>query len=523
MKLKSTPAPAAVQEAQTPRWEMAHREVNIRNANDRAYLDGVIQMGQGDAAKYWEHYENIGEVRYALERAAKVAGYCQFGAAYEGDRGEVTRTHRDSPTVRRIVNEISSRFGGVRGLVERYYVLMKIPGEALFIQFRAEMPDGYWFLSPDEVDRTELMSDDVKNLTRPLTWKTARSAKVGVRQGNPFELKVQPDDVLGRVWNPSRRFVDEVNSPMGAVEPLCEMLTDLTNSIKDRIRSRFASNGMLLLPSSMNEAAIGGPQPDRLLYSQNKVLNAIIHILTTNMARYGGAAVDRLPIAIMGDADDLEKVRHMIFDTKIDEVDLKLRVELIGRILEGLDQQKSATRDGSDQNHWGAWATEESERRITVEPDLQQLDHLLTRMVLWRELLKEGWDSARIRPWTITHELNEAMVRVNQAEDFRQAYDRYGIGPKALRRATGAKETDAPTVDEQMRMLGFKMGNPILAYYGIEGVTVHLEEASAWGKTKPGPEGQSGGDPTPVGPGTGNPGSPNDRDSNTPKAQEPDA
>lgn len=523
MRLKGTTSGEPTEGGGAPStWQLAYRALDISGEDDRDYLDAIVAMGQQPSAQSWKWYEEIGEVRYAINRAARVAGYMTPFAEYVNQKGEVTRNDADSATVNGIVADITSRFGGTRGLVQRYYALMKIPGEAVMIRFKDGGDyDGYWFLSPDEIEREGLDSLNLRNMREPLKWKTARGERTGSTK-NPFRRQVAIEDVLGRVWMPSFRFVDECDSPMMAVNPLCEMLNDLTNSIKARIRSRFASNGILLIPSSVNDVGVGGGLPEKLLYSDDKVLNAIIHILTVNMAKFGGAAVDRLPLLIKGDADDLDKVRHMIFDTKIDEVDLKLRVELIGRILEGLDQQKSATRDGADQSHWGAWATDEAERRITVEPDLQQLDHLLTRLVLHRRLKELEWQDNRILGWRMRHKLNEAMIRVNQAEDFRQAYDRNGIGPTALRRATGAEETDAPSAEEQVRMFGWKYQNPIFAFYGLQGIeAVDMEEALLWGKSSKGPTAQNQGDPTQEGPGVSDPGSPNDRNSDPPKSQEP--
>lgn len=525
MRLKGTEYhPGSTAGDSAPSWELAHRSLDISKREDRAYLDGIIAMGQNDAAQWWDWYERTGEVHYAINRAARVAGYYRPGAAYLGQKGDVTRTQKDSPTVMGIVNSITSRFGGTRGLVERFYVLKKIPGEGVFIRFRDgdEPPDGYWFLSPDEAVR-DGQGLDQKTLNNPLRWKTARGGKNWDGSEDVFAREVKTEDVLGRVWSPSHRFVDECDSPMAAVAPLCDMLDSLTRSIKDRILSRLASNGLVLVPSGINDAAIGGDQPTQLLYSSNKVLNALIHMMSVNMVKEGPSAVGRMPGVLMGPAEELDKVRHLIFDAKIDEVDLKLRIELIGRILEGLDQQKAATRDGTDQSHWGAWATDENERRITVEPDLQQLDHLLTRMVLWRELKALEWDDSRITPWTITHELDEASIRVNQAEDFRQMFDRGELTGDGLRSAGGAKTTHKPDENERLKILGFKTGNPILAYYGIQAVEVQsiYEKASQWGKPKPGPQGGAGGDPAPEGPGVSDPGSPGDRNSDAPKSQEP--
>jgi hypothetical protein len=244
--------------------------------------------------------------------------------------------------------------------------------------------------------------------------------------------------------------------------------------------------------------------------------------MTVNMARMN-AAVDRLPIVLKGPADALDKVRHLIYDAKVDEVDLKLRAELIGRILVGLDQQRQSANDSDDQSHWGAWAVAEDEHRIAVEPELQELDHVLTRMVLWRELQAQEWKPERIAGWRIRHHLDTSALRVNKAEDWRQLYDRGGIGPAGLRRVSGADETDAPTPVEIVRSFGWKANDPYLAFYGLDGITVDWDKVGKLRGSARGPQADSPAEDAPTGPGSGDPGSPNDRDDDAPESDTPDA
>jgi hypothetical protein len=64
------------------------------------------------------------------------------------------------------------------------------------------------------------------------------------------------------------------------------------------------------------------------------------------------------------------------------------------------------------------------------------------------------------------------------------------------------------------------MDDPYLALFGLEGVEVDWSRVKASGGN-PGPNPDSPADDAPAGPGVGNPGSPDDRDSDAPRSEEP--
>jgi hypothetical protein len=194
----------------------------------------------------------------------------------------------------------------------------------------------------------------------------------------------------------------------------------------------------------------------------------------------------------------------------VQETDLKLRSDLINQILDGLDQQRTQVQDSST-DRFSAWTRSDSERRITVQPIMEEMCHAVTRMILWRELSQRGWEPARIRPWRVWYDLSAAAVKANLADEARQAYDRGTVSAAYLRKATGATELDKMDPEEYVRWVGVKTQNPILMTYGIEGIDVDWEEAGAWGNVSgPAPDNAGESDPQ-SNPGQGDPGAPGDR------------
>lgn len=501
--------------------ELAHRDINVRDQLERGYLNNVIVDMNGDAAKSWLNYRRIGEVRYAVSRSARIAGHARLVAAKVDQSGHILQT-KDSGVEADIVAGITSRFGGTRGLIERYYALMKVPGQSFLARVRTNLdgsgdPDGYWFLSASEIAR-DGDSDRSAKKDEPIKWRMRRNAGVN---GGGLERLIKPDDFLGRVWAPDYEFAEDVNTPMASLNGLCEQLHMLNESIAGRLRQRFALAGILLIPTEINDAGISGDKPRDALYSNDKVMNYLIHVMTTNVANHTEGRA-RIPILLKGPADVLEKVRHIVMDATIAETDLHQRGALIESIFAALDQQRQAVDggDGGKTNHWGMWAVADEERRVTVVPDLQGMCHALTRMVLWPELLNNKRTPGSITPWRVWYDLSAAQVRSNQGEDGRQLWDRGGVSLAYLRTLAGATGEDAPDPEEYVRALGWTMKNPILATYGLEGVDVDWDRAAGWAKPT-GPNPDSPGDTPEAGPGTGDPGSPDSRDSNTPKTQEP--
>lgn len=504
--------------ARVPQVELAHQPLDISNARDREFLGQVSGITRTSSAEAWINVRRTPEVRYALERSKRIAGYAQFRGVQSDLAGRTTDV-AERGIIAEEVSRMTSRFGGTRGLVERFYALRKVTGEMYLIEYRDkpddEFADGLWFLSPSEIQNEQNSKDGT---AKPLTWITAPLASsTGTK--SLFERQVEPKDFIGRLWQPDDEYTVLATSPMASLNDLCGMLNQLTESIKGRIKSRFMMDGILAIPSEISDAAFSvsnGPREG--LYATDKVLNYLVHVFTTNLASLSNAR-DRMPILVKGPADVLDKIRFIFAESGIAETDLALRQELINRILDGLDQQKNSVNGGGEMNHWGMWAVSDEERRIAVQPDLDSLCHALTRLVLWRNLKLRNWPDEKIRRWRVEYDLSASAVRSNMSEDARQLHDRGGVNLDFLRSVLGATDQDKMSDLEYTNWLGIKLNNPALALHGRD-PGVDWEKVEKWGG-KTGPGADSPGDSTKSGPGVGDPGSPSDRDSDTPSTQEP--
>jgi hypothetical protein len=143
----------------------------------------------------------------------------------------------------------------------------------------------------------------------------------------------------------------------------------------------------------------------------------------------------------------------------------------------------------------------------------------LTRLVLWREMEARNLKPGRIMNTMIWYDMTGAAAKTNLAEDSRQMRDRLLISDDAARRLSGITESDKPSDEEYVRMVGIKTSDPYLATFNMP-----IAEKIDWdqvGSAKTGPSADSPAEDSIVGPGVGDPGSPNDIKSNTPRRNRP--
>jgi hypothetical protein len=493
--------------------------IDLTRPEDAKYAATIIQMSKQKSKTAWDWYDKLGEIHYGVSRSAKVGGYAELGVYRLNKDGSIGK-QVTSGLPGEIAASLYSPYGGQRGLVERFLTLMKVPADSFLIQMMNEgQPDGYDFVSADElkvVDPTALLDGrsgtSIERVTLPAKSRW-NETEVGER--------IAAAEFIGRVWRPSSRFVDMPDSPMSALDGMCDMLNLLTVGLRSKLMSRLASNGVFYVPNEVNDAKSAAPSGQPGEYHQNKVLNELINAAVYS-ARNPQAPEAAMPIFMTGPGIHAEQFKHIIMDQQVYETDMKLRNELIDRILTGLDVQPSQVKGTQDANHWSAWSASEDELRVSVRPDLETMCWALTRLVLWKQLQDKGFTQGRIQSHVVWFDLSRAQSHQNIAEDARQLSDRILLGPAATRLASGFEERDAPTDDEYIRAVGVALKIPYLATWGMtQTEKFDWEKIAPSPKTGPAPDSQA--PDSKVQPGKGNPGSPNpaDRGTKTPARLRP--
>lgn len=437
-------------------------------------LRAIKTASEKDAERAWNWYDQLGEVHYAISRSARVAGYAKIHAVRYAPNGEVEKTI-DSGMEADIAAMLESPYGGTRGLIERFMVMAKIPGDAYLLRCRDEsgLVEGYDFMSTTEMDFGDLDSRERSDRVPP-GESFRRTVVPAGRQGSvngageSQQTLHRAEDLIGRVWRPSARFVELADSPMTALDINCELLDLLTKSLRGKLLSRLAMNGILFVPSGLNELESVGSRAGTDGATSNKVISRLLAAATYNVLNHAHAE-SAVPIMVSGPGEQGQYLKFLEVDRQIFEVDMKLRNELIDRILYGLDVTPSTVKGMGDANHWSAWAVEDDERRVNVQPDIETMMWALTRMVLRSEMVERGAKPGRILKAGLWYDLTAANISTNLAEDARQGHDRITvISDAGVRRMTGIAEADAPSEAEIIRGFGRKHGDPYLATFGLD-------------------------------------------------------
>ncbi len=496
--------------AQVPTDELtASTRIDLTTGYDVRYLAAVTALSKRESKDPWRWFNEIGEVHYGVSRGARTAGYARLFPRKVLTNGRLGREVTGGMEAE-IASMIRSPYGGQRAFCERFYTLRKVPGDAYLIRCREGVDGegevvGYDWLSADEIS---LPSSDSPSAARGGEWvftpgqKITRITHPSVNGGAKLERQVRAEDFLGRVWRPAGQFADQADSPLRALATECELLRLLTIGLRAKMKSRLALNGILYVPSEVSEAKGGGPVADQgEVFSEDKVMDGLIRAATYGMLSHDDATA-ALPIFMRGPAQYAQALRFVMADLQIYETDMKLRAELIGRILTGLDQQPETVKGVGDSNHWSAWAVEDTERRVNIQPEIESMVWACTRLILHKEMQERGATEGRILGTALWYDLTQADVKTNKAEDSRQLHDRGVIGDTATRRMNGVDETDAPSEVEAIRQFGRKNKIPRLAFHEFEATKNWTDED--WEKVDPsktGPAPDTDADESESGPG----------------------
>lgn len=467
------------------------------NPVDIKLLRGVVSQSTTRAKQPEKWYSEIGEIHFGINRGAKIAGYAKPQARKvnpDGSMGDVV----DTGPAAKIASMVQSPYGGTRGLIERYFTLMKVPGDAYLIKTRENADGTGEHTGYDFIGASEINAGSIRELNQGIASKGIERIVLPTT-GDSSDIQVtyiKPEDFLGRVWRPATKFVQLADSPMAALDTQCEILHLLTLGLKGKLLSRLALNGILYVPSEVNTIRSGAPKSGENPVVDNATIDQLIKAATWAVTNFEDPR-SALPIFMSGPAQFADALRHIILDQEIYATDMALRAEMIDRILSGLDVQKAQTKGAGEQTHWNAWASSDDEMLVNIKPDLETGFWAMTRLIMNREMQDAGKTDRTVQQYMLWFDISDANVNVNLAEDARQASDRVLINDETARRATGFDEDARPEGDELVRQIGRKVNNPYLALYGLpEHNKIDWDMVATVGSTKKGPnEASPGSDP----------------------------
>lgn len=419
------------------RIDLTNRESVRRLATSR-----TAQTWQADA---WQYRDMIGELRFAgLFKARAVSRVRYFPAAIIPDQDEPVPFDADDvnlpPDLMTAAQEEMARLpldAGYRfiGVMDEN---LTIAGECWLHGYQDEAGEEQWeVLSISEV----ILGQD---------------GQVSIRRaGEGVTTAVTEEEELLRLWVPHPRWGNLADSPMRALQDVCEGIILAGQEERAVSRSRVASNGLFKIPRGLTLLLAG--REETVSSDDDGFMAELTAVLTAPIANEGHPG-SVAPAGIVGEIEDLKAFEHMRIDREA-SADIVAKVEQkLARLGRGLDIPPEIITGMGDANHWSAWQIDSSTYRYHIDPSVRTIADALTEAFLRPALQARGFTLAEVRRVTVWRDAGVLTENPNRGQDAKDAFDRGAIGFAALADALGFSPADAPDDDELVKMIALKVG-----------------------------------------------------------------
>jgi hypothetical protein len=366
----------------------------------------------------WVWYDTIGEYRYACAWVGNLLSRALLFAA----EGGLPTKNPDA------VGAMEALFGGHDGqreMLRQLGIQFTVAGEAYIVgEDGGEDPgDRWWVVAASEITK----NGD--------TWKVGK--------------KAVDDPLVMRLWRPHPRANNKPDSPSRAILPILSEIDGLTKHVSAQIDSRLAGAGILLLPDGISFSTTASSEG-----GEKSVTGELDPFLEELMETMMLAIRDRsdasalVPIILQAPGEHLDKVRHVVFSTPLDEQSIELRKEAIRRLALGMDMPPEILTGTGEINHWGAWQVEEASIKAHTEPLLHIITDSLTEGYLRPYLEASGMSEEEARNFTIQADTSAMRLRPNRSKEAIELYDRALLSKEATVRENGFDEADIMSDEE---------------------------------------------------------------------------
>lgn len=311
------------------------------------------------------------------------------------------------------------------------------------------------------------------------SWQVLSADEIKVK-GQGYEVMVgenewdqtPPDTLVCKCWRPDEQFHWKPWSPMQPTLPVLRELDGLSKKIDADIVSRLASAGIVLIPSEVEF-----PVRPELAGADDPFMAEIIEVISLAMRDRASAAAN-VPIFIRIPGEYVDKVKHLTWATPLDAEAIHLRDEARGRFAVGMDLPAEVLTGLGSIQHWGQWFLSEEGVKYHIIPGMEAIVQGITIGYLDPGLSVLGESDPELMVWFDTSELT---TRPDLSTQVTTLYDRFEVGPRALRREVGLNESDQPTPEELQVMVYkslLKDQRPELVTVGLVGLGIEVVPAT---------------------------------------------
>lgn len=425
----------------------AGTRVDLSNRNAVRQL-AISRNGQAWQADAWGYRDLIGELRFAGTFKARAVGRVKFfPAQIVPDQDEPVPFGSDGvpalpaglaeaaeEELARLPLDAGYRFIGV--LDEN----LSFTGECWLHGYTDDAGEEQWeVLSVSEVI---LGQDGMVQIRR-------------AGEGATHVIDPDSDEELLRLWVPHPRWGNLADSPMRALQDVCEAIVLAGQEDRAVSRSRVAANGIFKIPRGLT--LLLATRDDTISADDDGFMAELTAVLTAPIGNEGHPG-SVAPAGLVGELEDLKGFEHMRIDRE-SSADIVAKIEQkLGRLARGLDIPPEIITGMGDANHWSAWQIDSSTYRYHIDPSVRTVADALTEAFLRPALIARGFTPAEVRQVTVWRDAGVLTENPNRGQDAKDAFDRGSIGFEALNNALGFSPADMPSDEELVKMIALKIG-----------------------------------------------------------------
>ncbi len=420
---------------------------------------------QGDA---WRVYDAVGEIKFAYGLVAAVMSRLRIYPAYLPDPESVPVSLTDAAEVERPESEVEGKEGqsyhreagltpqdavlvrdafnkalgasNVPNMLRDYTLNINVPGEC----YLADINDEWMIKSTDEL---KVQTDG------PKLYRTS--------SGIPKDLP--STTTIGRIWREHARYSYDADSSLRALIDDCDELLLLSKVIRSTGRARLNA-GILFVPDEI-VVARRSESDDPELEAEEEIdfEKELYEALTAGVANEDAASTV-YPLVLRGPGELADQIKHIKLERVIDEFLVSRADRTLERIMQGLDVPKDLVTGLANVKYSNAVQIDDSLYKAHIEPLALVFVDALTDIVLRPALMdlveNEGWDRDRVNKFVVWYDPSEVVTRPDRAADALALYTRKELSGKALRKAHGFTENDAPDESELAKRLAIEGNVP---------------------------------------------------------------
>lgn len=390
----------------------------------------------------WDRLDDVGELRFAIQwKKALVSRFRLVASDLDPDTGRPTGT-TENAAARDIVRRIAGGTAGQAQLIGRFTVLLSVPGEGWLAIIYREVEDGAGIKRIEEQWHV-LSTEEIETKGQITT--------IQLQDGTKHEMDPETD-TLSRIWDPHPRRTWEADSAVRSALPTLREIIRMGQNIEGAGKSRQAGNGLLVLPEEISmppkqpptgevdpdAPALPQPQPP-VQYVTTAEIRAALQAAMAEAIQNPSSAEALVPILLQTKGEWIDKIRHIKFDSQVQEQSITTREKAIRRLALALDMPSEVLLGLADLNHWSLWGVEDEALRWHSAPLMETICDGLTEHLLRPMLERDGIDAENLVVW---YDQTDVESDPEHDKHVKEAYELGILKSEAYAREIGVSEDD---------------------------------------------------------------------------------